>query len=271
MSVAASGAGERVLRFFAAALGPVSVVIVAVVVQTVMHGLPPLVVALCVALGAGGVYWLHTRYLERRLPVELAPAGLPWFAGGVLGGIALIALVMFSLALLGAYHLQGPSPVPVDLAAAAAGALATAVVEEVLFRGYLFRWIAGWNAWAAIGITSLVFGFAHAANPHATPFSSAAIAAEAGLLLGAAFWLSGNLWFPIGIHLGWNFAEGTIFSTPVSGSAAPGLILGTLSGPVALTGGAFGLEASVVALGTCTTAGIVLLVACAVRHVTPVR
>jgi hypothetical protein len=149
--------------------------------------------------------------------------------------------------------------------------LTGAAFEEIIFRGYVFRWIARWNVWGALAATSFFFGFAHLANPHASVFSCVAIAAEAGLLLGAAYWLSGNLWFPIGIHAGWNFAEGPLFNVPVSGTAAHGLIRGTIRGPDLLTGGAFGIEASVVALVACTAAGIVMLLFCVRTKARPVR
>jgi hypothetical protein len=73
--------------------------------------------------------------------------------------------------------------------------------------------------------------------------------AIAGLLLGAAFALTGRLWLPIGIHIGWNFAEGSLFGTAVSGGQLGGsVIVGKLSGPDILTGGRFGPEASIVTI-----------------------
>lgn len=78
---------------------------------------------------------------------------------------------------------------------------------------------------------------------------SIAIAVEAGLLLGAAYKYSGTLWLPIGIHWGWNFFQGNIFGFAVSGGdAGSSLIQSSVQGPVILTGGAFGAEASVIAM-----------------------
>src|SRR5471030_2266301 len=80
----------------------------------------------------------------------------------------------------------------------------------------------------------------------ATIGSSVAIALEAGILLGAAYALTGRLWLPIGLHLGWNFAEGSIFGMAVSGGSQKGsLITGELHGSNLLTGGVFGPEASI--------------------------
>jgi hypothetical protein len=76
-----------------------------------------------------------------------------------------------------------------------------------------------------------------------------------GLMLGAAFAFTGRLWLPIGIHTGWNFAEGSVFGTAVSGGNIGGsAIRAKLVGPELLAGGRFGPEASIVTV-------IVLLVA----------
>jgi hypothetical protein len=68
----------------------------------------------------------------------------------------------------------------------AAPLISTAIMpgfmEELLFRGILFRWIEEFaGSWVALLVTSALFG-AHILNPGATWFSSFAIAVEAGLL-----------------------------------------------------------------------------------------
>ena len=126
--------------------------------------------------------------------------------------------------------------------------LYVAVGEEILFRGVLFRWIdEKWGLVAALIVSSLVFGALHIWQPGATWWSSLAIAIEAGLLLGAAYKLSGTLWLPIGIHWAWNFVQGNIFGFEVSGGqAGVSLLVPQVSGPDILTGGVFGAEASVI-------------------------
>jgi hypothetical protein len=75
------------------------------------------------------------------------------------------------------------------------------------------------------------------------------------VLLGAAYAATGRLWLPIGLHFGWNFAEGPIFGAAVSGTGiGSGLIEGKFEGPNILTGGQFGPEASVVAVIVCLAA-----------------
>src|SRR5260370_910510 len=111
----------------------------------------------------------------------------------------------------------------------------------------------------ALGISALVFGFAHARNPGASIVSSLAIAVEAGGLLAAAFILTRNLWFPIGMHWAWNFFQGPIFGVPVSGMRMPSLLDAYLEGPRAWTGGAFGLEAGLPAGVFASALGLTML------------
>ena len=63
----------------------------------------------------------------------------------------------------------------------------------------------------------------------------------------------------IGIHWAWNFVEGPIFGTAVSGGSGKGLIKPVITGPDLWTGGAFGPEAGLVALIIGTAVGIILL------------
>lgn len=132
-------------------------------------------------------------------------------------------------------------------------AVLAGILEELLFRGLLFRLSSKiLGTWGALLVTSALFGAAHAANPGATVSSSLAIALEAGILLGAAYAATGRLWLPIGLHLGWNFTEGSLFGMTLSGNAmGSGLIRGSLDGPQILTGGEFGPEASIVAVILC--------------------
>ena len=71
----------------------------------------------------------------------------------------------------------------------------------------------------------------------------------AGLFLAFGYLRTRQLWLPIGLHIGWNFFEGTIFGFQVSGlSEMPSLIRQTVQGPELVTGGLFGPEAGLVVL-----------------------
>jgi hypothetical protein len=68
-----------------------------------------------------------------------------------------------------------------------------------------------------------------------------------GLIYGMAFLGARNIWFPFGLHLGWNFAQ-TLLGLPVSGHNYPGLFTATSVGPDLVTGGAFGPEAGLIGI-----------------------
>lgn len=121
-----------------------------------------------------------------------------------------------------------------------------ALFEELVFRGLLVQGIErlGGSS-AALVLTSIFFGGVHLANPNATLLSAAAIAIEAGLLLGAAFLWRRNLWFVTGLHFAWNSCV-SLLGIPVSGIDSAGLFEVRVAGSDLLTGGAFGIEASIV-------------------------
>jgi hypothetical protein len=179
---------------------------------------------------------------------------------GIAIGAILFSAVTGGAALLGVYKVTGEGSASDLLILLVTSALIPAFMEEIFFRGILFRWIEEFGgSWAALVVTSALFGLAHILNPGATWFSSFAIAVEAGLLLGACYMLTRSLWMPIGLHAAWNFTQGAIFGVPVSGHPTTGLLHARLTGPELLSGGAFGLEASVIALGIATAAGLWLL------------
>lgn len=200
-----------------------------------------------------GVYLAATKWIERRVPRELAARYAPVeVTTGILLGLALFSSVMAVLGVAGIYHPAGWGTHR-HLASALWFAVLAAILEEIIFRGLLFRLCSKLlGTWGALLATSALFGAAHAANHGATLSSSLAIALEAGVLLGAAYAATGRLWVPIGLHVGWNFAEGSLFGMALSGNTmATGLIRGSLDGPRILTGGEFGPEASLMAVLLC--------------------
>ncbi|GAA4015105.1 CPBP family intramembrane metalloprotease [Sphingomonas swuensis] len=197
---------------------------------------------------------------------------LPWrgslkgLGAGTAVGFVLFSAVVGVAALVGVYSIAGDGDRIGILASLILIGLVPGFFEEVLIRGILFRWLEEFGgSWFALVASSLLFGFAHFANPNATLFSSLAIAVEAGILLGGAYMLTRSLWFAIGIHAAWNFTQGEIFDVPVSGLDQQGLVTARLSGPEWLSGGAFGLEASVIAMLLATSLGIWFVVLAARR------
>jgi len=192
------------------------------------------------------------RFLERREPAELARDGaVAEVRRGTLIGLALFAVTIGIIAMFGGYGAGWGS---IGAMLTTFGLMcAVAVAEELIFRGVLFRLVEEMaGTWGALVVSAVVFGALHLVNPDATIWGGLAIAIEAGLMFGAAYAATRSLWLPIGMHLGWNFAEGGIFGVTVSGShGTVGLLKGDLSGSAVLTGGSFGPEASLVAILIC--------------------
>lgn len=218
--------------------------------------------ALVLAIVVIALYLACRRWIERRANDELPLAVLPRELGlGLLIGAGLFTLMTGIVAILGGIAIERVNGIGA-LWAMLGLAITSGVFEEVLFRGILLRHIeAMLGTWAALVITSLLFGLAHLSNPDSSLFAALAISMEAGILLGAAYLWKRRLWIPIGIHAAWNFTQGWVFSVPVSGGRAPtGLFVTSRRGAEWLTGGDFGLEASVVAMAVATGAGLLLLV-----------
>jgi membrane protease YdiL (CAAX protease family) len=211
-------------------------------------------------------YVLFVHYFERRGVSELATRRCSReLALGFLLGLALFSAVVGVLAACGALRITG-SATPWVLLHPLVVSIAAGVFEELLFRGVLLRILeTALGSWLALALSSAVFGVAHLGAPHASWFSAIAIMLEAGGLLGSTYFLTRRLWLPIGLHIGWNFTQGGIFSIAVSGNATHGLLRTALSGPTWLTGGAFGAEASLPAIVICAIAALLLLAMAARR------
>jgi len=211
-------------------------------------------------------YRVYVKLIERRRGVEFGAQGAVRELGsGLVIGAALFSATIGVLAALGLYTVQGWRD-PAVLIAPLALSVGAAVIEELLFRGVIFRIIeASLGTWIALVISAVLFGLVHLGNPNATWRAATAISLEAGVMLAAAYVLTRRLWLPIGIHAAWNFTQGGIFSVAVSGGKTDGLLVATLNGPSWLSGGEFGAEASVVAMLLCTALGLWLLVLAARR------
>lgn len=205
-----------------------------------------LVLGVVTAVLAVLVYAWTVRWSERRAPAEVAVKGaVTRTTVGMLIGAGWFAAVIGNIAFNGGYRVEGfggwEGPV------ALLGVMAAAsVTEELMFRGILFRIMeerAG--TWVAMVVTSVLFGMWHMLNPDATLWGAIAIALSAGVTLAAVYAATRSLWVPIGLHFGWNFVQGGVFGTAVSGTGEnEGLLRGVMSGPELLTGGKFGPEAS---------------------------
>jgi membrane protease YdiL (CAAX protease family) len=138
-----------------------------------------------------------------------------------------------------------------------------AVLEELLFRGFVFqRLIDGIGAPAALLSMAALFAIAHWSNPGMEGRALVWATIDTGLgaiLLGLAYLRTGSLALPIGIHFGWNWAQGSLLGFDVSGFTQSGWLLPhLLAKPQWLSGGAFGPEASIFSVAVDATAVLLL-------------
>ena len=194
--------------------------------------------------------------IERRSPFSYGladPGGMRRWGWGAVTGVAAFAILIVILALANAIRFEpahGSVPASLGWGLFWLGCyFAVAVAEEILFRGYLLSTLASGFGWSvAILITSLLFGLAHLSNGLESP-----LAAINGVLLGAVLgWSvrrSGSLWWAIGLHTGWDWAESYIAGAADSGVRAMGrLVTAIPSGPLLLSGGTAGPEGSLAML-----------------------
>lgn len=215
---------------------------------------PNLVAALACALG----YWAYVKRVERRDVTELgASAALAEWARGAVLGVALGLLTLAPLWGLGIYRIEGFGD-SFPLLAQIPEMLLVSVFEELLMRGVVFR-IAqqAWGTRRALALTTMLFVIAHL--PGEISWIGMLVTAAASLAFTAAYQVSGRLWLPMGMHFAWNYLFSAVFSVPVSGHEAKGWLHGSMSGPGWLSGGAYGVEASAMALLVWSVAAALLL------------
>jgi uncharacterized protein len=177
----------------------------------------------------------------------------------MLAGSGLYTLGVLVLIVLGYGRIEGMNPVAVMIPALYQ-ACSAGFLEELLFRGVLYRIVEEWlGSWISVVVSSVVFGAVHLMNADPTLTGAIFISIEAGLLLAAAYMLTRRLWLGIGFHIAWNYTQSAVFGGVVSGSIAqPGLFKTVFSGPDLITGGGFGLEASLIPCILATSTGAYL-------------
>ena len=203
------------------------------------------------------VTWICMRL--RRQPLSAVGLSLDakWLRlalyGTAFGSVQMVAVTALIYAAGGISFSLDPAH---GLAALAYGAWVfawVALLEELLFRGFVFqRLVDGIGAPTALLLMAALFAIAHWGNPGmegTTEFWASIDTALGGILLGLAYLRTGSLALPIGIHFGWNWIQGSWLGFDVSGLQQAGWLLPQLlDKPQWLSGGAFGPEASVFAV-----------------------
>jgi uncharacterized protein len=215
--------------------------------------------AIVAALVACNAYLLYARHLAGRDASELSARRFFDLPRGWLLGAVLICAIVGVIALAGDLHLMaGGWP---TLAALPGVPLLAGVYEELIARGVVLRNLERvFGSEVAIALSAALFGWLHLGNPHATALSATAVGLEGGVMLAAVYVYTRSLWWPIGIHMAWNFTQTSVFGIADSGNPGRGLLQAQIEGPAWLTGGEFGIEASLVAVAVCALVAAVFLV-----------
>ena len=128
--------------------------------------------------------------------------------------------------------------------------------EEILFRGYILNNLlkTRMNKYLGLLVSAILFALFHAFNANLSLLGMINLVL-AGLILGSTYIFTQNLWFPISLHLFWNFLQGPIFGYAVSGQNIDSITTIELTGDNLMNGGRFGFEGSLV----CTILSVIAI------------
>lgn len=154
-----------------------------------------------VSLLALGSYSVFFKFIEKRTITEISTKNI---AKNVIVAI-LIGIVLQSLTILVIYASNGFKIVSINpisfIIIPLTVAFTVAIFDEILIRGIVFRIMEEkLGSYTALLISVLLFSTLYVLNPNSSLISGASVGIEGGLLLGAAFIYTRNLWFPIAIH-----------------------------------------------------------------------
>jgi membrane protease YdiL (CAAX protease family) len=200
---------------------------------------------------------LATWLVGRRQRRPLADYGIPRgriagarFGEGALWGFAMLSAVLLILQVTKHFQIQSAAlSGKAFYAYGLAWALAfffVAIGEEFSFRGYLLFLLARRSRfWRAAVTMSVGFAVAHLFNPGETLFGVLQVFAI-GLFFCFTIRRTGNLWFAVGFHAFWDWAQTFFYGTPDSGMLGEGhFLVSSFRGPSWLTGGSAGPEGSI--------------------------
>jgi len=199
--------------------------------------------------------WIASRMEKRPMADYGIPMGQAFggrFWEGSVWGFAMLSAVLFVLRLTGEFRIDGVALSRSEILPFALGwalaFLGVSITEEFAFRGYLlFTAARRRRFWPSAVVLSLVFAAAHIPNHGETALGILHVFGV-GLFLCFTLRRTGSLWFALGFHAAWDWAETFFYGTADSGLLGQGHLLNaSMRGAHWLTGGSAGPEGSVVA------------------------
>ena len=209
-----------------------------------------LIISFCDLVGTFLILWIFMRYIDEENFINIG-FRIRNKSNEFILGVGIGALIMgsgfFLLIVMDEISFYQFVFIPEKLIESIFLFIIVAVVEETFMRGYVLRnLMASFNKYIALAFSSILFSLMHAFNPYIDYFISINLFL-AGLVLGGAYVHTKNLWFPIGLHLGWNLFQ-THFGFNVSGQDSYSLIEFNISESNLINGGAFGFEGSILSI-----------------------
>ncbi len=210
-------------------------------------------------LGSFCALWLATKFIDRK-PLMSIGLSVKDKANEMLVGLgfalAFIGGLFLLLWLLGAITITGYVGFKPGVFFVSMMLFLAAFDEELIFRGYILNSMMDSSSrWVALAGSSALFALMHAGNP--SVWSNWVPMTElfaAGFILGISYTFTKNLWFPTFFHFGWNFFQG-LLGFEISGINVDSWKMisheNTGNVPDIISGGAFGIEGSVITL-SCT-------------------
>ena len=211
-------------------------------------------------LGSFAALWVATKFIDRK-PLMSIGLSVKDKANEMLIGLG-FALVFIGglflvLWLIGAINITGYVGFKPGVFIVSIMLFMAAFDEELIFRGYILNNMmdSTSNRWIALAGSSLLFALLHSGNTNVwSTWVPMTELFAAGFILGISYTFTKNLWFPTFFHFGWNFFQG-LFGFEISGFNVDSWKIisheNTGNVPDIVSGGAFGIEGSVITL-SCT-------------------
>lgn len=203
-----------------------------------------------------GYFYFFQLYDKREIK-ELSLKQLPKeMFGGFSLGFSTISLSIFTLYMLGYYQFLSISTENYSIKLFMALAVA-ALIEDLFTRGLILRELENWLGTNIAIILVMIIETWHIFNDNATLFSFF-VSLCWGFTMSMLFIYTKRVWLPFFFHLGWNFSQ------PFYGSNLTGLddmgkiIQSKFDGPILFTGGAVGIEDSIITVLLLLLIGIFL-------------
>ncbi len=211
-------------------------------------------------LGSFAALWVATKFIDRK-PLMSIGLSVKDRANEMLIGLgfalAFIGGLFLVLWLIGAINITGYVGFKPGVFIVSIMLFMAAFDEELIFRGYILNNMmdSTSNRWIALAGSSLLFALLHSGNTNVwSTWVPMTELFAAGFILGISYTFTKNLWFPTFFHFGWNFFQG-LFGFEISGFNVDSWKIisheNTGNVPDIVSGGAFGIEGSVITL-SCT-------------------